>query len=114
MGNTRDERRQHRRWDMACPITLQDAAGQPLLQGRSLNVSNGGLYLTTRDGELPVGSLPERITVLLSVPRSTPNSFMFEEFRGDAAVVRHLPPDGQRGAGVALRFVQPLGLDLDV
>ena len=64
----------------------------------------------------PVGAAPEpgrQLDLKLSIPRSTPNTFLMEPVAGQAIVVRHEPADdGARN--VAVRFEPPLTLDLEV
>jgi hypothetical protein len=58
-------------------------------------------------------TLELRANLKLSVPRSTPNTFLMQPFTAKAIVVRHDQSDD--GAGrVAVRFEPPLDLDLEV
>ncbi len=109
MTNRRLERRRHKRHDLPCPISLLDGDGTAVIEGRTANVSDGGVYIP-----LPkIGSadrpLPRRMTIRLSVPRSTLNTFMLEHFHSQAELVR-ADPAGRRG--LALAFTPPLLLDL--
>ena len=108
------EKRAHKRLELTCPVTIACAGGDDWLQSRSRNISDGGVYLTVPVGELPEGSLPETLTVRVSVPRSTSNSFMFEPFQAPAAIVRTEPLTDGRNIGVAVRFAEPVELDLEV
>ena len=109
----RQERRAHRRYDLACPIAILDGNPEALFRGRCENVSDGGVYLTVRAAELADDPLPARMTIKLSVPRSTPNSFMYEEVAAEATLIRQFPCDDGRRSGLALRFVRPVVLDLE-
>ena len=113
MASRKQERRVHRRWELTCPIVVLDAKGKVLFKTRAVNVSDGGAYCTRGVDNLASGSLPQRVGIRLSVPRSTRNSFMFEEFQGAARVIRTEPLIDAARAGMALQFLQPLSLDLN-
>jgi hypothetical protein len=84
-----------------------------MLKSRCENVSNGGVYLTFGPDDLGEGPLPAKLSLKLSVPRTTQNSFMYESIDCDATVIRHLPCEEGRRLGLALRFVKPVVLDLE-
>ena len=46
MAAARQERRVHRRYELACPITILNGSTEPFFQSRCENVSEGGVYLT--------------------------------------------------------------------
>jgi len=112
MTNRQHERRRYPRHELPCPVALLGADGAALLKARTTNVSNGGVYVALGKAEGP-GALPPRMTIRLSVPRSTPNTFLLEDFRSQAAVVRTDPAAQHRSPGVALAFARPLSLDLE-
>jgi hypothetical protein len=112
MAAARQERRVHRRYDLACPITILNGSASPL-ESRSENISDGGLYLTLRAADLADDPLPPKLAIKLMVPRSTPNSFMYEDVSAEVTIVRQSPCDDGRRAGLALRFVRPVVLDLE-
>ncbi|MCY2928092.1 MAG: PilZ domain-containing protein, partial [Planctomycetota bacterium] len=75
------------------------------------DLSNGGAFL-----HVPVSSRPEvgdRINVTISVPRTTPNSRMLEDFAAPARVVRHVPGGSADLSGIAIEFENPLDMMLD-
>ncbi len=118
MAANKLERRVHKRHQLACQAALINGkcvGGKEavVLKCRSENISNGGVYLTCLPADLPPEPLPTMLSVKISLPRSTPNSFMYEEISTDAAIIRQSPAiDGR--SGVALRFTKPLPLDLEV
>ncbi len=108
MPRRRKERRRHARFELPCPVTVADAGGTVLLQTRTLNVSDGGALLRPARKAIDLGA---NISVLLRVPRSTPNTFLYEEVASGARVVRHQRVAGATGLAVA--FTQPLRLELE-
>jgi hypothetical protein len=108
MPRRHKERRRHARFELPCPVTVTDAGGTVLLQTRTLNVSDGGALLRPARKAIELG---QDVSVLLRVPRSTPNTFLYEEVASGARVVRH-----QRLAsatGLAVMFARPLRLELE-
>ena len=111
MTTRRSERRKHKRFDIDCPTTLTDAASNELAS-RTVNVSDGGMFLT-----MPTGSLPDRgstVKVAFSLPRETPNTYMLEQLQCEAMIVRHEPCPDEAIAGVALAFDDTLDLAIEV
>jgi len=106
------ERRSHIRVEMPCPVSLTCPGGKDLPDARVENVSDGGLFAVA-----PIEALPQfgsELDVKLRLPRSTPNSFMYEEVRCKATVTRHQPlVGGNQTAGIALRFTKPMDLMLE-
>ena len=77
-------------------------------------MSDGGALLQApADQELAPG---EPVKLLLRVPRSTPNTYMLEDFSSGANVVRRQPAADAAGPGqyLAVRFSEPLSLELAV
>ena len=104
------ERRAFQRHDLPCPISLLGQDGRLMAQARTVNVSDGGAYVHVPAHGLP-SEPPVSLTVHLAVPRTTPNTYMLEDFQMPAVVVRlDRLVDGH--AGVALRFVRPVRLEL--
>ena len=112
MSLQKDERRRHKRWDLTCPVTVVDAKGQVLFKSQAVNASDGGAYVTLAIDGLAKGAAPKKVGIRLSVPRTTPNSFMFEEFQSDASIIRTEPLCDADRAGIAMQFAEPLKLDL--
>ena len=111
MANPNIERRQYTRHGLSCPARLVDETGSHLASGKTVNISDGGLLMPIGPEAAPQPG--EQLDVKLSVPRSTPNTFLMQGFTAKAIVVRHDQSDD--GAGrVAVRFEPPLELDLDV
>lgn len=102
------DRRKHRRFDIPCRLSLELPAGAGV-RTRTLNISDGGAYFVTEQ-PLEVGRV---LSVRLSVPRDTANTFFLEQFAARARIVRcDPPPEGLQGRGVAVRFEKELALDL--
>ena len=105
------ERRKHRRYRIPCPVALLDAAGDILANSRTLNISDGGALVTSAEASaMPPG---QALHANLRVPRTTPNTFMYEDFFSAARVARHDRLAGDM-IGVALQFPRPLTLELEV
>jgi len=108
MTADQDNRRAYPRFELTCPITVTDSEGNPLLKTRTLNVSDGGALLAPHEETLDVG---ESVDVTMNLPRSTPNTFMFEQVTSPAQVVRSQQADDLEC--LALMFIEPLELALD-
>jgi hypothetical protein len=106
------ERRRHKRHKLECPVRLGQPGGKPAGKSRTIDVSDGGTLLPAPEGFDPV--LGQRVTVHISVPRTTPNTYLLEEFEASASVVRADPPKGDAPPQVALKFDSPLDLGLEV
>ena len=105
------ERRRHKRFPLPCPVRVSQGEAAEAA-GKTANVSDGGLLVAVPQAILPAcGSL---VDVLLRVPRSTANSYMLEEFVSHARVVRHQTSADSQTASVALQFLRPLDLALEV
>ena len=105
------ERRRHKRFVVRCPITLSTQDGEVLCRTRTGNISDGGTYLALPPEVLP--SVGTWLSLRLSVPRDTPNTYMLEEFRSPARVVRHQPLKERGLTGLALQFAKPLDMILE-
>lgn len=106
------DRRRHLRRPLACQIILFDDGTDPPLRTHTLNVSDGGVYLS-----VPTRNVPEQgrqMSLKLLVPRSTPNTYMLEEFNAPAKIVRHDMLLDNTQVGVAVQFLQQVNLALDV
>ena len=112
MGYQGPERRRHKRHEMACPLALLGADGAATARSKTIDLSDGGLLVSLPDDRAPESGAGLRVK--LSVPRSTPNTYMLEEFGSSATVVRREPLAGKRLIGVALQFGEPLRLGIEV
>ncbi|MHC4983635.1 MAG: PilZ domain-containing protein [Planctomycetota bacterium] len=107
-----EERRAHKRQNLACPTALLDSGGEIIAKGKTVNLSEGGALVS-----VPIESAPDMaadVEIRFSVPRSTANTYMLEEFASLACVTRHQPLVDESRAGVAIRFNKPLELGLEV
>ncbi len=105
------ERRKFKRFDLTCPIIVSDSEGRELLRTRTVNISEGGALLSAPpENVIPLG---ESVQVFMKVPRTTPNTHMFEEFFAGASAVRHDGAGDDGEAGVALKFDKQVLLDLE-
>jgi len=105
------ERRKHKRQELACPMAMSDRAGQCVARGRTANISDGGALVPIVSGDTPGEG--QVVEVRFSVPRSTPNTFLYEEFTSPARVVRRKRRSRSRPACIAIQFHKPLELDLE-
>jgi len=112
MAQLHYERRKHKRFDMECPCRVTDGAGRLLAQSRGINISDGGMLLAMEDGQPPKHGA--RVHLDFSVPRSTPNTFLMEEFACKAFVVREEPGADDCPVRVAVEFHRPMDLEIEV
>jgi hypothetical protein len=111
MTSDMPERRENKRNELSCPVTLTNGHSEVTATAKSLNISDGGALI-----KLPADSVPSfgsELIIKLSVPRKTANTYMPEEFVCNGRVVRHQPLEDDRWIGVALQFGRPLRLELD-
>ncbi len=110
MSVGRKERRAHKRFAVPCHAVVTDPAGRELLRAQTANISDGGALLSAPRGELiPVG---RSVRLVMRLPRSTENTYMLEEVSSPASVVRH--DRAATGEALAVRFLRPLSLGLEV
>jgi len=110
MSRFEPERRAHKRLELACPVVAIGGDGHELFRATTCNVSDGGVLLEPVETPVPAG---QSVHVNLRVPRRTANTFMYEDFFCEAAVVRRKGARAGAGAGLALKFASPLRLDLE-
>ena len=113
MIRKRSERRCCKRTELSCPLIVLDDKGHVLFKIRTVNVSDSGVYFETPASNLPHGGMPGDMALRISVPRSTANTFMLEEFQANARLVRAEPLASEDLAAMALEFTEPLAMDLD-
>ncbi len=111
MSQQTPERRQYKRHPITCPVRLVDESGAKLATGKTVNVSDGGILVPVAAGAAPEQG--GRLAVTLSIPRSTPNTFMMQPVVGNGVIVRNDPADDGE-CNVAVRFAAPLDLDLEI
>ncbi len=112
MANQTSERRRYRRHELTCPVTIHNPGGEVLFQAKTANISDGGIFVAA-----PIESLQKlgkKINLSLRLPRSTPNTFIFEDFACHASIVRHEPLTDDAQAGIAMAFAKPLDLQISV
>jgi len=97
---------------LGCPVVLTGGDDEPLASAKTLNVSDGGALVPIPPEEVP--ACGTEVSIRLSVPRSTPNTHMLEEFSCRGRILRHQPLASDRLAGVAMQFVKPQELSLEV
>jgi len=112
MSRPKRERRAHKRYPISCPIVVADQQGNELFQSKTINISDGGaLFPVPIERTIPLG---KSIRLDIRIPRSTPNTFMYEEITSDAQIVRHQPMVDVSQAAAAVKFSKPLNLSLEV
>ena len=113
MAKQKVERRRHERFDLSCTTEIFSSEGRLLARTKTVNVSDGGALLS-----VPADSLPsfdgQDVNISFDVPRSTPNTYMLEEFSAKAKVLRSQPANDDSLAGVAIQFFRPVNLALRV
>ena len=112
MATQHAERRKHKRHDLSCPIRLFSQAGEQIAAGKTLNISDGGALVPVPGHILP--RLRESVNLTVSVPRSTANTYMLEDFACCATVLRHEVVAADDQAYLAMEFVRPLHLAIEV
>ena len=108
MTAAEENRRAHSRFELTCPITITDSSGNVLLKTRTLNISDGGALLEPHEDTIEIGA---PVDVTMNVPRSTANTFMFEQVSSPAQVIRSQQAEDLES--LALMFIEPLKLDLE-
>ncbi len=111
MAAIRTERRTHQRAAVPCVITLEDSEGNVLHRTKAHNLSDGGVFLA-----MPIDVLPHfgaELNLSFSVPRTTSNTYMLEQFNCKARIVRHQPLVDCDTAGMGLQFTKPQDLMLE-
>ncbi len=111
MAKQDEERREHKRHGLDCPVAVFCRGGQELTRGKTVNISDGGAFVS-----IPIKPIPDisaDVNVTFSVPRTTPNTYMLEEFASPASIIRHQPLVDESLAGLAIRFDRPLELGLE-
>ena len=101
------DRRTFPRFELTCPVTITDSTGKVLLKTRTLNISDGGALLEPQEETIEID---EPVTIDMRVPRSTANTFMYEDVSSPAQIIR-----SQEAADLesyALMFIEPVKLDL--
>ena len=112
MASQDEQRRQFTRVDISCPVSMISDAGRHLAKGKTLNAGDGGLLLS-----VPVemaDKMTGAIDLHMCVPRSTDNTFMFEDFTCRANVIRRHPLADDSHTGIVVQFTQPIDLGLEV
>ena len=112
MAKKTAERRKHKRHQMSCPLSILRAGEKEPLQGKTVDLSDGGALLP-----IPIKVIPrvsERVRVVLAIPRTTANTYMVEEIPVEARVVRHQPMEDNSVVGIALQFSTPQDLGLEL
>lgn len=107
---TQRERRKHKRFDLSCPVKIS-IDGKDAMSGETVNISNADMLAVVPSRALCAPGTKVLLTV--SVPRVTPNTFMYEEFTCVGFIARLQEADKEH-IGVAIQFVQPLELLLEV
>jgi c-di-GMP-binding flagellar brake protein YcgR len=93
-------------------VLLHDDSRDSPVKTRTIDVSDGGVYLTAPTSQ---ASEPgKQVALKLLVPRSTPNTYMLEEVNAQATVIRHDALKDNSRVGVAMRFMSPQQLNLEV
>jgi hypothetical protein len=106
------ERRRHKRLKLECPVSFFTRGGKVVTKGRSLDISDGGTFVS-----VPVEAIDKiqgRLNLTFSIPRSTENTYMLEDFASQANVLRRQPLVDENLAGVAMTFANPIHLALEV
>ena len=112
MASERQERRQHSRLKAGCPVSVFTRSGELVAKGRSLDISDGGAYVSVPAEA--IDRIQGRVNLTFSIPRSTENTYMLEDFACQADVLRSQPLVDDNLAGVAMAFAHPIHLILEV
>lgn len=111
MNEQVQDRRTYKRIDMSCPVVVFDMAGKKIAKSQTVNLSDGGMLLSVPAESLP--AVETDVNITLSVPRTTANTYMLEDFAGQARVTRHEPLADKAATGFALKFYKPMAMMLE-
>jgi len=106
------ERRRHKRLKLGCPVSFFTRGGKVVTKGKSSDISDGGTFVS-----VPVEAIDRlqgRLNLTFSIPRSTENTYMLEDFACQADVLRRQPLVDENLVGVAMAFANPIHLTLEV
>ncbi|MBT3198839.1 MAG: PilZ domain-containing protein [Phycisphaerales bacterium] len=109
MDNRSNERRQHKRHKLTCPITLFGRGGQVLVKADTADLSHGGAYVTV-DHESVKDA--KNVNVAFSIPDTGPDHQM-EGFAANATVLRQDYCENNELIGLALQFTQHMHLPIE-
>jgi hypothetical protein len=113
MALKEDERREYKRF-AASSLAAVNFGDSAAVEARTVNLSDGGVFLSLAcDAKASAGA---KVTVSFKLPRSTPNTFMLEDVSSQARIVRAQAANDaiSRSAGLALQFLKPLDLQIEV
>ena len=109
MDNGSNERRQHKRHKLTCPITLFGRGGQVLVKASTADLSHGGAYVTVNHESLKDA---KSVNVAFSIPNTGPDH-QTEGFAANATVLRQDLCDNNGLIGLALQFTQQIHLPIE-
>ena len=112
MTDQRQQRRQHNRVKVESPVTFFTRSGEVAAKGKSVDLSDGGIFVSVPVEE--AGKIRGTVNLTFSIPRSTENTYMLEDFACQADVLRQQPLVDKNLAGVAIAFTNPMDLGLEV
>ena len=95
-----------------CPVSVFTRSGEFVAKGRSLDISDGGAYVSVPAEA--IDRIQGRVNLTFSIPRSTENTYMLEDFACQADILRQQPLVDESLAGVAIAFTTPMNLGLKV
>jgi hypothetical protein len=104
-----DERRQFPRLPLHLPVAYSWDAAEGEVEVRTSNVSAGGIFFRADAGAAPAHG--HYMVFELAVPPGQGYSAKGGKIRGLGRVIRSQPLD-DRNVGVAVRFTQPLAIEV--
>ena len=101
------DNRRHKRYRLACPVTLYLAAGDIPPTIASGDLSDGGVYMSVPVSQAP--DIDSKVDLTFCVPRESSG---VDCFSVTATVVRQDVMPDEALSGVALQFKRPISLKL--
>jgi len=105
------DRRRYKRFDIIRPVHIEDTKGAGLAEGRMINISDGGAYVSIDPMSLP--DLTPTILMKFSIPRQTSNTFLLEDITAAGRVIRRQSLHDARHA-VAVEFEHKINLAIEL
>ena len=110
MARRTKDKRQHPRFELACPTTVFKSSGDVVGTYRTVNISDGGVIVPIPAEDVP--RLGAKLQLYLAVPHHTKETYHLEHFALEGKVLRKDEAGENVPLQVAIQFTQPRELTL--